>query len=49
MRIPNQPIAGSEPLMCTENVRKRIKACGGQAVFGWHIKDQGEFLIKAAH
>ena len=49
MKIPNQPIGGAEPLMCTENVRKRIKACGGRAVYGWIVKDQGEFLAKSAH
>ena len=33
MQIKVQSIVGAEPLMCSDNVTKRIKACGGSAAF----------------
>lgn len=38
MEIKVQPIGGAEPLMCNHNVAKRIKACGGTAVYGWEVQ-----------
>jgi hypothetical protein len=37
MIVKCQPIFGGEPLMCTSNVAKRIRALGGSAVYGWLI------------
>lgn len=42
MKIKVQPMVGGEPLMCSHNVKKRIKACGGSAVYGWEIRDVGQ-------
>ena len=39
MKIKVQSIWGAEPQMCLDNVEKRIRACGGNKVFGWKIKD----------
>lgn len=33
-----QPIFGAEPLMCSMNVEKRIRAMGGRAVYGWAVR-----------
>lgn len=33
-----QPIFGAEPLMCSVNVEKRIRAMGGRAVYGWAVR-----------
>ena len=38
MKIQVRPIFGAEPLMCSVNVAKRIKACGGSAAYGWLIR-----------
>ena len=32
-----QSICGAEPLMCSDNVDKRIRAMGGKPVFGWSV------------
>jgi len=43
MMIPAQPMIGAQPVMCSENVRKRIKACGGKAVYGWERDKRGPY------
>lgn len=37
-KIRVQPMCGAEPLMCNLNVQKRIRAVGGQAVYGWCVR-----------
>lgn len=50
MKIKVQPIGGAEPLMCSHNVSKRVKACGGSAVYGWEIRDDdAEILTRLSH
>ena len=49
MMIPTQPIFGGEPLMCIDNVKKRIKACGGSKVFGWKVKHNGPITVHENH
>lgn len=48
-QIPVQPISGAAPLMCWHNVQRRIRACGGSAVFGWEIRDDNFNYIKLSH
>src|SRR5690242_13639183 len=49
MKIPVQPIHGASPLMCAENVKKRIRACGGEAVYGWLVKEEAYSYIWSSH
>ena len=49
IRIPVQPISGAEPLMCSENVQKRIRAMGGSAVFGWIVAHDTFNDVKQNH
>lgn len=38
VEVPVQPMFGAEPLMCVDNVRKRVAAMGGKPVFGWCVE-----------
>lgn len=50
MKIKVQLICGAEPQMCSLNVEKRIRACGGKKAFGWKIKDIGnDWKIRENH
>jgi hypothetical protein len=49
MKIPTQPMIGGEPLMCIENVKKRIRACGGSKVFGWKVRRNGPVTVHENH
>jgi hypothetical protein len=49
IRIPVQPIAGAEPMMCLENVKKRIRAMGGRPAFGWAIRHDLYTDVKQNH
>jgi hypothetical protein len=50
MIVKVQSIWGAEPQMCSSNVEKRIKACGGKKVFGWKTKDIGnDWKVRENH
>lgn len=49
MKIPTQPIFGAEPLMCIDNVEKRLRACGGGKSFGWRVRHNGPVTVHENH
>lgn len=50
MKITVLPTFGAEPLMCSSNVEEKIKATGGEAVYGYKIEDKGpEIIVKSPH
>src|SRR5690349_16909524 len=49
VKLKTRPMTGAEPLMCTRNVEKRIRACGGAAVYGWQVKRLPLYTHYAQH